>query len=180
MPNTVEPVVSGQPPLIPQPHSSIHHLMLATSSLIDGPVDPFPARKDPTLANCLDMPKAGLIIAGTRCRRPLMTREVNSIVHDARRDAIVVRAADERGPNVVSFDIHLLGIGLPLLAYRLWMRQPWGSAWLIPTTCDQPFFCLEPAGLDMRDEPPFDDEIDQRRGLAAARQFLSVATKGWF
>lgn len=180
MPLTIEPEPTDIPLLIPPPHGSIWHLMLATSSIIEGPVDTDPASKAPLLANCLDMPKAGLIITGTRCRRPLMTREVNRIGHRVRRDAIVIRASDERVPNRVSFDIHLLGAGIPLMGYRLWIPRPHECAWLIPSTCDQPFVRLDPDGLDMQDEPPFDDAEELRRGLIWAGQFMSVATKGWF
>lgn len=180
MHNTIDPVIIATAPLIPPPHATIRQLMLSISMLVAGPVDTSPHRSDSALKNCIDMPEARLLLTGTRCQRPLLTREVNAAVRSTRRDAIVVRLGGERGSDRVSFDVHVFGAGIPLLAYRLWMTQSCSSAWLIPTICDQPFIRLDPAGLDMQDDPPFVDEVDRHRGIVRAKQYLSVALDGWF
>lgn len=180
MPVYVEPLQVGAPPLIPEPHPTVRHLMLAMSLLIDGKVDVDPARNNPAAANCFELPAASLILAGTRCRRPLMVREVATVGRQVGRDAIVVRTGREFEPARISFDIHLLHGGLPLMGYRLWMPQPAGNAWLVPSTSEEPFIRLDPNGLDVGDCWPFVDEFDLHRGMVWANQYLSVATKGWF
>jgi hypothetical protein len=68
----------------------------------------------------------------------------------------------------------------PFLGYRLWMRQPLGSAWLVPTGAERTFIRLDGLGLELSPEAPFVDEIDAYRGLKAGAEYLSIAVKGWF
>jgi hypothetical protein len=64
---------------IPEPHVQVRRLMLATSLLIDGHLDKEPERFHPHLRNCFIAPQAGIVIAGTRCPRPMMAREVANV-----------------------------------------------------------------------------------------------------
>lgn len=165
---------------IPEPHIQVRRLMLATSVLIDGRLDTEPEALHPNLRNCFFAPDARVVIAGTRCPRPLMLPELVDISNVVKCDAIVVRLGDPTKTGDVTFDIHVFGAGQADVAYRLWMPQPTGTAWLVPTAGEERFIRLDPAGFDVGDDAPFSDACDRHRGLAWASEFLGVATKGWF
>lgn len=164
---------------IPEPFIQVRRLMLATSMLIEGCLDTEPEHFHPHLRNCFLAPQAGIIIAGTRCARPLMTREIVNVGKAVERDALIVRLGDDAGGRV-TFDIHQSGNPKMMLAYRLWMPQPVGPAWLVPTAGEGAFVRFDPDGLDVGNEAPFADCFDRQRGLVWASEFLAVATKGWF
>lgn len=165
---------------IPEPHIQMRRLMLATSMLIAGRLDTEPEDYHPYLRNCFLAPEARIVIAGTRCPRPLMLQALVDISNVAQHDAIVVRLGDPAKTGDVTFDIHVFGTGRADVAYRLWMPQPTGAAWLVPTAGENRFIRFDPAGFDVADDAPFSDAFDRRRGLVWASEFLSVATKGWF
>lgn len=163
---------------IPEPPIHIRRLMLACGTILDGYIDQEPQYWHPALEHSIVVPGADVVVAGTRCRRPLLCREVGNIARAVDRDAIIVRAADE--PAHATFDVLLKNIERPFLGYRLWMRQPLGSAWLIPTGGERSFIRLDGLGLEVSREAPFDDEVDAYRGLKAGAEYLSIAVKGWF
>lgn len=165
---------------IPKPHVQVHRLMLATSLLVDGRLDTEPETFHPYLRNCFLAPDAGIVIAGTRCPRPLMLREVVDIANAVQRDAVVVRLGNPFKHGDVTFDVHMFGSECSNVAYRMWMPQPTGAAWLVPTAGEEIYIRLDPAGFDSGEHAPFADEFDRHRGLVWASEFLSVATKGWF
>lgn len=165
---------------IPQPNIHVRRLMLATAMLIDGHLDTEPQHFHPYLRNCFLAPRAGIVIAGTRCPRPLMTREVINVSKAVARDAIIVRLGDDWRAADVTFDVYQFGCDEPLLAYRLWMPQPTGLPWLIPSAGEGTFVRFDPDGLDIGDEPPFGSEFDRHRGLVWASEFIGITTKGWF
>jgi hypothetical protein len=164
---------------IPEPRVQIGRLMLATALLIDGVLDTNPARFQPYLANTYLMPDAHLLIGGTLCRRPLVLREFGDVCHAAALDGILVRLRDERVSSA-TFDIKPAGDDRILCVYQLWMPQPSGAAWLVPTGGDAPFVRLDPLGLEFSDQAPFDCEIERHRGCKFGAEFLSVAVQGWF
>lgn len=177
---TIAPSPASPPQLqaIPEPPTSVQRLMLALTVAVDGFVDRTPQEFHPALLHSFIMPQADVLVAGTRCSAPLLVREVRNIAAAVDRDAIIVRAAID--PKHASFDIILRPTQHPLLAYRLWMRQPMGAAWLIPTAGERAHIRLDPLGLELSLEPPFTDEVDRHRGLKAGSEFLSVALMGWF
>lgn len=164
---------------IPEPNDQVRRLMLATAMLIDGFLDESPEHFHPSLHNTFLAPQAGIIIAGTRCPRPLLTREIVNVAKAVERDAIVVRLGDEHGGRE-TFDIHQYGNPAMMMRYCLWMPQPTGAAWLIPTAGEDAFVRFDPHGFDVTDRPPFADCYDRHRGMVWASEFLSVANKGWF
>lgn len=163
---------------IPEPPIHVQRLMLALTVAVDGFVDREPQDFHPALLNSFVMPQADVLVAGTRCSVPLLVREVRNIAKAVDRDAIIVRAA--RDPKHASFDILLQAVERPLLAYQLWMRQPMGAAWLVPTAGERAHVRLDPLGLQLSLEVPYTDEVDRHRGLKAGSEFLSVAVNGWF
>lgn len=163
---------------IPEPPIHVQRLMLALTVAVDGFVDRWPHEFHPALLHSFVMPQADVIVAGTRCTAPLLVREVGDIAKAVSRDAIIVRAA--RDPKHASFDIVLQAVERPLLAYQLWMRQPMGTAWLVPTAGERAHVRLDPFGLELSLEAPYTDEVDRHRGLKAGSEFLSVAVTGWF
>ena len=163
---------------IPAPREKVRLLMLATSVVVEGLVDPEPGRIDPRLANCLYMNQAGVIIAGTACRRPLMLREAVDISTAAELDVLVVRN-DERDAYA-TFDLKLTSVDGMLCGYRMWMPTPTGSAWLIPTAGDEQHVRITPLGLEVYTKPPFTSSFERQAGLAHGKEFLSVAVQGWF
>jgi hypothetical protein len=124
------------------------------------------------------VPGADIVLAGTRTRRPLVCREVANIARAVDRDAIIVRTAEE--PKHATFDVLLRHIDRPFLGYRLWLRQPLSSAWLVPSGGERTYIQLDGLGLELSPQAPFDDEVDLYRGLKAAGEYLSIAVKGWF
>lgn len=163
---------------IPEPPTHVRRLMLALGTILDGYIDQDPQDWHPSLLHSMVVPGADIVLAGTRCRRPLVCREVANIARAVDRDAIIVRAADE--PKHATFDVLLRHVERPFFGYRLWMRQPMGSAWLVPTGGERTFIRLDGLGLELSHEVPFDDEVDAYRGLKAGAEYLSIAVKGWF
>lgn len=163
---------------IPQPRQSVRRYMLATSMLVDGPVNVQPDRIDGRLANTLLMTQAELFIVGTGCRRPLMLREAADLSTAASLDAIVVRTDDD-GVRI-SFDVKKVSTDRMFTAYRLWMRGPAEAPYLIPTGGEMFFIRPTPFGLEVTTHPPFTTEVEKQVGLVHGAVYLSVATKGWF
>jgi hypothetical protein len=170
-PAFVDPIPGGRAP--------IQRMMLATSALIDGVVDKTPERFQAYLANTYLMPDARLLIGGTLCRRPLVLREFAAVCSVPELDGILVRADEDHG-STATFDIKPAHDDRMLCAYRLWMREPSGAAWLVPSAGADPFVRLDPLGLEIGDDAPFTCEIDRARGLKHGTRFMAVADKGWF
>lgn len=164
---------------LPAGRGQTRRMMLATATLIDGYVDTNPGRFHPYLANTYLMADARLLIAGTRCRRPLYLREFADVCRPSGLDGLIVRLQDESG-SAVSFDVKPAGDDRMLCAYRLWMPQPSGAAWLVPSMGEGPFVRLDPLGIELVIEPPFSCEIERYRGLKFGAEFMSVAATGWF
>lgn len=162
---------------IPEPREKVRLLMLSTSVVVEGLVDPKPCRTDPRLANCLYMNQASLIIMGTACRRPLMLREAADISAAADLDVLVVR--QDEGEGLASFDFKSVNHDI-LCAHRLWMPSLTGSAWLIPTVGEALAVRVTSMGLEVHARMPFADDGERQQGLARGRAYLSVAAQGWF
>lgn len=164
---------------IPAGRLQIRRMMLATSLLIDGPVDQNPERLQPYLANTLLMPNAHLLIGGSLCRRPLVLREFANVCRAAQQDGVLVRLRHVDSADV-SFDVKIAGDDRMLCAYILWMPRLAESAWLIPTAGSLPSVRLDPSGLEISDLPPFDCAAEKARGIQHASEYLSIALLGWF
>ena len=164
---------------IPQPRVLIQRSMRATSMLIDGPVDTQPERFQRYLANTFLMPQAAVLIGGTMCRRPLVLREFANVCRPSCLDGVLVRLHDEE-PTSVTFDVKAAGDDRMLCAYRLWMPQPSGPAWLIPSAGSGPFVRFDSLGMEFSDTAPFAGEPDRNAGCQFGANFIAVATKGWF
>jgi hypothetical protein len=163
---------------LPEPRAVIRRLMLATSLVVDGPLEVKPDRFDPRLTNCLYMPQARLLIGGTGCSWPLLLREAVDISAAAELDVLIIRTGGD--PDQVSFDFQATGADHPLCAYRMWMPRPSEAACLIPSAGEERFLRLTPLGLEVVEQAPFADADARRLGLTRGKEFLSVATKGWF
>ena len=163
---------------IPPVPEQLQRLMLATTLMVDGHVEPMPERWHPALEHSLVMPLAGLILVGTRCARPLMIREVQKIANAVERDAVIVRASDT--PKHATYDVLMHGVNKPFLGYQLWIAPLSGSTWLIPSAGETTHIRLGAFGLEVINQPPFLDEIERHRGVRHATELLSVAVQGWF
>ncbi|WP_343345895.1 hypothetical protein WJT74_01205 [Sphingomicrobium sp. XHP0239] len=164
---------------IPEPRELVKRLMLATAIVIDGYLDQEPEAHHPWLENCFLAPEAGIIIAGTGCRRPLLLREVGHVADAVSRDAIIVRSTDQPRPHLATFDVKIAGMSRMLCGYFLWRPQPSGDAYLIPSVGDGPHVRLDRKGMELVNEPPFDDEVERYRGIQWGSELLSVASTGW-
>jgi hypothetical protein len=175
-----QPVLRPAIPLdpMPEPRAAVRRLMLATALVIDGPLETQPERFDGRLANCLYMPQAGLIIGGTGCERPLLLREAADMSAAAGLNILIVRTGNT--PDRVTFDYQRVGEDRALCVYRMWMPLPSEAAWLIPSAGEERFLRLTPLGLEIFDRAPFADAGERHLGLVRGKEFLSVATKGWF
>jgi hypothetical protein len=175
-----QPVLRPGAPLdpIPEPRTVVRRLMLATSLVVDGPLETKPERFDPHLSNCLYMPQASLLIAGTGCERPLLLREAANLSAAAGLNVLIVRT--DSNLDRVTFDFQGVGEERVLCAYRMWMPRPSEAAWLIPSTGEGRYLRLTPLGLEAIDRPPFSDPGERHLGLIRGQEFLSVAVKGWF
>lgn len=163
---------------VPAPRVKVRRLMLATSVVIEGLVDPEPGRTDPRLANCLYMNQAGVIIMGTACRRPMMLREAADVSAAADQDVLVVRSAENA--EYATFDLKRTDFDRMLCGYRMWMAWPSEGAWLIPTAGEEQHVRMTPVGLEVHAKAPFANDWERQKGFAHAREFLSVAVQGWF
>lgn len=162
---------------IPEPQARVRRLMQATALTVEGLVETRPGRIDPRLEHCLDMPQANLVIAGTRCRWPLLVREALDMSAASNRDVLIVRGDDDAQ---VTFDLKKADADGFLCAYRMWMPRPSEAAWLIPTSGEERFVRITPLGLEVANRAPYADSRERRVGLVRAAEFLSVAVQGWF
>ncbi len=162
---------------IPEPQVRVRRLMQATALTVEGLVETRPGRVDPRLEHCLDMPQANLVIAGTRCRWPLLVREALDVSAASDRDVLIVRGDEEAQ---ATFDLKKADVDGMLCAYRMWMARPSEAAWLIPTSEEERFIRITALGLEVADRAPYADSQERRVGLVRAAEFLSVAVQGWF
>ena len=165
---------------IPATRAQALRTMLSVSMLVDGVVDTDPGRFERHLGNCFLMPQAGLLLAGTLCRRPLVSREFAQVCAASQYDGILVRIIGDPSSPSVTFEIHQADIGATHWAYRLWMAMPSGPAWLVPSAGEGTFVRFHPLGLDFCDTAPFLCECERVRGLQHGNRYLSIATQGWF
>jgi hypothetical protein len=163
---------------VPEPRVKVRRLMQATALVIEGLVEEQPGRTDPRLQHCLYLPQAGVIIAGTGCRRPLLLREAADLSSAANLDVLVVRSEDEG--ERVTFDLVRPHTAAGFCAYRMWMPRPSEAAWLVPTAGEAPHVRITPLGLEFHDRAPFADAAERRVGMVRGAEFLSVAVQGWF
>jgi hypothetical protein len=124
------------------------------------------------------MCQADLIIVGTACSPPLLLREAADISAAAGKDVLIVRA--DEGGAYASFDVKRAGSRTVLCAYRMWMLRPSEAAWLVPIAGEGRYVRLSPLGMEVHDVAPFPTDWERRKGLAHAREFLSVAVQRWF
>lgn len=164
---------------IPQPRALIQRTMRATSLLIDGPVDTRPDRFQGYLANTFLMPQAAVVIGGTMCRRPLVLREFADVCRPSSLDGVLVRLHDEQA-SAITFDVKAAGDDRMLCAYLLWMPQPSGPAWLVPSAGSGPFVRFDPLGIEIAENAPFASKLDRHAGCNFGADFIAIATKGWF
>lgn len=164
---------------IPAARARVQRAMLATSMLIDGIVDITPGRFQPYLANTYLMSQAAVLIGGTFCRRPLVLHEFEDVCRPSALDGVLVRLSDEVAPSV-TFDVKIATEDRMLCAYRLWMPQPNGPAWLIPSAGQEPFVRLDPLGIEIGDTAPFSSKDDRELGCNWGAEFMAIAAKGWF
>jgi hypothetical protein len=108
----------------------------------------------------------------------MMLREAADISAAADRDVLVVRSCDS--VDYATFDLKRADFDKMLCGYRMWMTWPSEGAWLIPTVCEDEHVRMTPIGLEVHDRAPFASDWDRQKGLAHAREFLSVAVQGWF
>ncbi|RIX31844.1 hypothetical protein [Sphingomonas edaphi] len=162
---------------IPPVCARLQRLMLATATIHEGDVVTSPEQRYPELRNTFLMPIAGTIIAATKCDRPLGTREVQGVASVLNQDAIVIRPNEKA---LATFDVILRGAARPFCGYRLWVAQPSGCAWLVPTAGEMAFIRFDPLGLEVTCLPPYDSQTQRQRGLRHGREFLNVAMQGWF
>lgn len=163
---------------VPPPRVQATRLMLATALKIEGYLDQDPTEFHPALENSMMMPEANLVIVGTGCSRPLVTREAMAIAEAVECDLIIVRASET--PGRASYDVKLRGTHRPYIAHKLWIPRPTGTGWLIPSVGEGDGIRLGQDGLTAQFDPPYEDWVDRHRGLEHGAEFLSIAVQGWF
>ena len=163
---------------IPEPRVRVQRLMQATALIVEGLVEVQPGRVDPRLEHCLYLPQAGMIVAGTSCRRPLLLREALDLSAASSLSVLVVRG--EEDVTQATFDLKLVDIDRLFCAYRMWMPRPSEAAWLVPTAGEERYVRITPLGFEVTEKAPYADGSERHIGLVRAAEFLSVATHGWF
>jgi hypothetical protein len=147
-------------PLLPPTNQVVKNRMCALAGAIGGLVDPAPGARDAKLAGCLLMPYAGLLLAGTSCRRPLLFPEGETLHTITGVDVILVRHDADRG---TTYDLRLNGQTGWLCRYQAWQME--GGLWLVPDAGTAPSVRTTAWGLEVGDQPPFADSAEHGLGL---------------
>lgn len=116
---------------------------------ISGLVEPPAATRDPAFTGCVLMPWAGVVLAGTTCRRPLLFNEGEALARYSGLDLVLLRFDAERG---VTFDVRLQRRNEWLFRYISWRLE--GEIWLIPEGSG-PFLRMLASGIELENEAPF-------------------------
>lgn len=149
---------------LPPTNNAVAARMNAFAAAVDGLVDTAAAVRDPMFGGCVVMPYAGLVLAGTACRRPLLFREGEGLARYSRLDLVLLRYdADHRG---VTFDIRLQQRPDWLCHYVAWRLD--GDLWLIPAVGAGSFVRVTAWGLDIEVEPPFASMKERASGTIRA------------
>ncbi|WP_191993014.1 hypothetical protein [Sphingomonas parva] len=146
-------------PLIPVAGQVVRNRMCALVGAIGGLVDPMPGARDPVLAGCLMMPYAGIIVAGTPCRRPLLFPEGEALHSRTGFELILVRHDADRG---TTYDIRLQCLSGWLCRYEAWQMD--GDLWLVPDAGATPAIRATPWGLEVGEAPPFASAAERALG----------------
>ncbi|MEW9853900.1 hypothetical protein [Novosphingobium sp. M1R2S20] len=154
--------------LLPPTSRAVALRVHAFAGAIGGLVDTTAAARDPMFAGSVVMPYAGLVVAGTACRRPLIFREGDAVARHSRLDLGLLRFDAERG---VTFDIRLQQRSEWLCHYVAWRRD--GDLWLVPEVGTGPFIRVTAWGLEIEDEPPFVLADERASGIVRARTIPS-------
>jgi hypothetical protein len=165
---------------VPPTTNQVLRLMVATAMLVDGYLERDGEQLQPYLKNCYLLPEARIVLAGTICPRPLVTREFKAACSVDAHYGLLVRLAGSSENAQPSFDIHCGQDGTSLQGFRLWMSEPMGSPWLIGTAGEHTFVRLDATGLIYTDTAPFAHWVERATGFRHGSRFLSIALKGWF
>ena len=147
-------------PLLPPTNQVVKNRMCALAGAIGGLVDPAPGARYPNLAGCLVMPYAGLLLAGTACRRPLLFPEGDVLYAVTGLDVILVRHDADRG---TTYDLRLNGQPGWLYRYQAWQME--GDLWLVPDAGSTSSIRATAWGLEVCETLPFVNAAERQLGL---------------
>ncbi len=116
------------------------------------------------LSRCYPASSAELLIAGTSCKRPLISREMELLCEVTGYHGVLLRFDVDRGAK---FDILPQESRIWLCDYLAWRRRD-GDLWLIPSTIDGVFIRTSITGLDFEETPPFDSMSERHAGIIPA------------
>lgn len=153
------PIVAAEP-LLPHISQAVKNRMCALAAAIGGRMDPTPGAMTPELTGCLTMPNAGLLVAGTSCRRPLLFPEGEALYARSGLEVILVRHDVVRG---TTYDLLLHDHAGWLCRYQAWQME--GDLWLVPGVGTAPSVRATASGVEICAEPPFGDAAERKLGL---------------
>ncbi|WP_243442719.1 hypothetical protein [Pacificimonas flava] len=156
-------------PLMPPARRSVAARVHAFATEIDDLVDTRISRADPVLAGCVVMHYAGIILAGTSCRRPLLFPEGEVLARRSGLDLILLRF--DAQPRGVTFDIRLEMDGSWLTNFAVWRGQ--GEMWLVPEGSAEGCIQVTPFGLEVGLPAPFSSFCEREKGMVRALTFPS-------
>lgn len=159
--------------LLPPASGKVFLRMHMFAGAINGLVDPMAAKRDPILTGCVVMPYAGIALAGTSTRRPLLFREGELLKEHSGLDIVLLRFDVERG---ASFDILSGALAHWLCRYVVWHDN--GETWLVPEKGEGPYVHTTSYGLHFQDEPPFMDSAERDAAIMRAIESPSPAGRG--
>lgn len=159
-------------PILPPTSQAVLHRVRAVAAAIGGLIDPAASIRQPLLEGCLVMPYAGLAIAGTACRRPLLVDEGEAIVRQTGLDLVLVRYDVDSG---VTFDIRLTQTSGWLWNYVA-SRAEGGDLWFVPQARGSVMIQPTAWGLEVADDRALSDADERRRGML--REFAAPFVAG--
>jgi hypothetical protein len=158
-------------PTLPNPRPATKEKVLALAALVDVPVDITPRRTGILPSGCWWMPQAQLVLYGSACQPPILLDEVAIVCQATGLSGLIVR--DYSMPATrTRYIFDALYEGGWFLRKLLWISKG-GTCWLVPEWGGDTYMRLSPCGLDMIDEPPFQDRKERFEGLARGADYLS-------
>lgn len=143
-------------------------LALPFTALAVGPDHLTPISAGMPAGTCL-IDALNLVVAATPCSAPMFAKTVAHVAQSRGHDVLLVRAGfAPETMDPVRVDVALIGGGPVLLSNMAFFRHVDRSLWLVPEEGEGPFVLIDPSGLTLVIEQPFEDEWERSDGLARA------------